>query len=107
MTIVAAAGCITRGLLHRSPTLRILSNTAIVIAAALTASVVHHALGGEIGHFTWPWHGVPIASAVAAYCFVTRGLPEILPLIKKQRIDHWKPSVLLRDCPTYFIWAAL
>ena len=36
-------------------------NAAIVMAATQAAGLAHQALGGTMGHFVWPWQGVPIA----------------------------------------------
>ena len=68
--LVAGAGTITQGLTdsQRSPlTFRLLMNAATVMLAAQAAGLAHLALGGTMGHFVWPWQGVPIGAAVVAY----------------------------------------
>ena len=65
-------------------------------------------LGGTVGHFVWPWQGVPIAAAVIAYCLVRSASAEILlPLVTRQPINRSWLTSLLRGCPNYFIGASL
>ena len=57
MTFVATAGAIMQGLTDREQPHRIrrvIVNVVTVVAAAQAAGLVHQALGGTIGTFTWP-----------------------------------------------------
>ncbi|OFW28500.1 MAG: hypothetical protein A3H97_04575 [Acidobacteria bacterium RIFCSPLOWO2_02_FULL_65_29] len=110
-TLVATAGTIAHGLRdsERShPPLRMLLNAATVMAATQAAGFAHRALGGTIGHFVWPWQGVPIAAAVVAYCFVKIAAAEVIvPLFMRQPVNRSWPKSALRACPDYFIGASL
>ena len=78
------------------------------MAAIQAAGFAHHALGGTLGQFVWPWQGLPIAAAVIAYCVVQSASAEIIvPLIARQPINRSWPKSLLRGCPSYFIGASL
>src|SRR5437762_2830294 len=109
--IVAAVGGVTEGLTapaRKFPIGRTLSNTAIVMIAIQAAGAAYQALGGTMGHFVWPMQGLPIAAAVAAYCFVRSLSAEIVvPLVTRQSIDRSWPKNFLRGCPTYFIGASI
>jgi diguanylate cyclase (GGDEF)-like protein/PAS domain S-box-containing protein len=110
-TLVGAAGTVSRGLAdsdHPHPLRRTLVNTAIVAAATQAAGLAHQALGGTIGHFIWPWQGIPVAAAAVAYCFVNGGAAQVIvPLVTTRRVNRqWAKSVL-RDCPTGFITAGI
>jgi diguanylate cyclase (GGDEF)-like protein/PAS domain S-box-containing protein len=109
--LVATAGTVTQGLAdsQRSyPSSRMLLNAATVMVATQAAGLAHQALGGTMGHFAWPWQGVPIAAAVVGYCFVKSASTEVIvPLFTRQPVNRsWLKSGL-RGCPNYFIAASL
>src|SRR5437879_1225553 len=109
--LVATAGSVTQGLVdsQRShPTRRMLVNAATVMIATQAAGLAHRALGGTVGHFTWPWQGVPVAAAVVGYCFVKSASAEVMvPLFTRQPVNRSWPKTALRGCPNYFIGASL
>ena len=79
-----------------------------VVAAAQTAGLLHHALGGTIGTFAWPAQGLPIAVAIAGYCVVKSASAEIIvPLVTRQPINRTWPIGSLPGAPGYFIAASL
>src|SRR2546422_1249714 len=109
--LVATAGTITEGLTDSAralPIRRMLVNTATVMAATQAAGSAYRALGGTLGHFTWPAEGAPIVAAVIAYCIVKSASAEILvPLVTRRPINRsWLKSVV-RACPTYVIGASV
>ncbi len=109
--LVAMAGALTQRLTESDrsePLHRMLVNTAALMVAIQAAGALHRALGGTIGHFVWPWQGVPIAAAVIAYCLVRSASAEILlPLFTRQPINRSWLNSLLRGCSNYFIGASL
>ena len=109
--LVAMAGTVTQRLTdteRSDPPRRMLVNAAVVMVAIQAAGYAHRALGGTMGHFMWPWQGVPIAAAVAAYCLVTCASAEIiLPLFTRQPVNRSWLNSILRGCPNYFIGASL
>jgi diguanylate cyclase (GGDEF)-like protein/PAS domain S-box-containing protein len=110
MLVVAAAGAIMQELIEpqRVHWLRRLLSVVTVVAAAEAAALVHQALGGSIGTFTFPAQAVPIGLAVIAYCVVKSASAEIIaPLLTKQPINRSWPASLLRGAPGYFIGASL
>ena len=108
---VAAAGIVAQALAGPQgshPSRRMLVSSATVMVAIQAAGFAHRALGGTMGHFIWPFQGVPIASAVVAYCLVKSASAEIVvPFFTKQPINRSWPKSLLRGCPSYFIGASL
>jgi diguanylate cyclase (GGDEF)-like protein/PAS domain S-box-containing protein len=108
--LVIAAGTITRGLTdsqHAQPR-RTLLNAAAVMVSIQAAALAHQILGGTMGHFIWPWQGVPIAAAVVAYCFVKSALADIIvPFCTRQPVDRSWPKSLLQGCPNYCVGASL
>src|SRR5438876_2526075 len=75
--LVAAAGTVSQWLTDSEaphPPRRMLLNTASVMLATQAAGFAHQALGGTMGHFMWPAQGLPIASAIVAYCLVKSAL---------------------------------
>src|SRR5229473_1439831 len=85
-----------------------LLNAATVMIATQAAGLAHRALGGTMGHFAWPWQGVPIAAAVVGYCFVKSASAELMvPLFTRQPVNRSWPKTVLRGCPNYFIGASL
>ncbi len=105
--LVVAAGAVARGLTdpgHAHPARRTLMDAATVLTATLAAGLVHSALGGTMGHFTWPEQALPIAAAVVAYCLVRAVLADVIvPLVTRQPVNRsWLRSIL-RGCPNYCI----
>ena len=109
--LVAAAGMGTRRLSdsQRSrPVREMLVNTTSVILATQAAGLAYLSLGGTLGHFVWPIHGLPIAAAVVAYCTVRCVLAEIIvPLFTKQSVNRSWAKSLLAGCPSYLIGASI
>jgi diguanylate cyclase (GGDEF)-like protein/PAS domain S-box-containing protein len=109
--LVAVSGALARAFAdsHRAPQyVWALVNLITVAAAIQAAGYVHRALGGALGHFTWPFQAVPITAALAAYCGVRLLVAEaVRPLLTKQRVFRAAPSRLLRDASIYFIGAAV
>src|SRR6266850_3184627 len=108
--LVATAGTVTQGLTdsQSQPRRRMLLNAAAVMMATQSAGLAHRALGGTLGHFTWPEQGVPIAAAVVAYCLVKSALAEVIvPLCTRQPVNRSWPKSLLHGSPNYFIGASL
>jgi diguanylate cyclase (GGDEF)-like protein/PAS domain S-box-containing protein len=85
-----------------------LVNLITVAAAIQGAGYAHHALGGTLGHFAWPFQAAPITAALAAYSSVKVLAAEVArPLLTKQRIRRTMPPQLLRDASIYLIGAAV
>jgi PAS domain S-box-containing protein len=109
--MVAAAGAVTQALADpqaEHPLRRLFSNAATVLFATQAAGFAHLALGGTIGQFAWPWQGVPIAGALAAYC-VVKGASALLiaPFVMKRPVaPSWRRDIL-RCVPNYFVGASL
>jgi diguanylate cyclase (GGDEF)-like protein/PAS domain S-box-containing protein len=81
MTFVAAAAVTARAAIDspdaRGPR-RLIRDVALAILATQAAGFTHVILGGaRAGHLTWPWQGIPIAAAVAAYSFVRAGWSDL------------------------------
>src|SRR6185503_7986423 len=109
--LVAAAGTVTQGLTasqHPHPIRRTLLDTAIALVAIEAAGFAHRALGGTMGGFTWPGQGVPIAAAIAVYCFATSAVADIIaPFCTRQPVNRSWLTRLLRGCPNYCIGASV
>ena len=109
--LVALAGTITQRLTDSQPshqTRRLFVNAATVTKATLAADFAYRALGGTMGHFLWPVQAVPIAAAVAGYCFVKMASAAIVvPFFTRQPLDRSWPPAILRDVPNYLIGASL
>jgi diguanylate cyclase (GGDEF)-like protein/PAS domain S-box-containing protein len=109
--VVAVAGAVAQWLAdsERShPIRRILLNAVTIVAATQLAGLAHRALGGTMGHFIWPFQGVPIAAAVLGYYFVKSASAKVMvPLFTKQPVNRSWPRHALRECPIYFIGASL
>jgi diguanylate cyclase (GGDEF)-like protein/PAS domain S-box-containing protein len=109
--LVAGAGTVTQRLTDSQPShpsRRMVVNAATIMAATQAAGLAYQALGGTMGHFMWPWQGMPIAAAVVAYCVVKSASAQIIvPLLTRQPIDRSWPKSMLRGCPGYFIGASL
>ena len=81
---------------------------AIVMASTQAAGFAHQALGGTMGHFAWPWQGVPIGAALVAYCLVKSALAEVVvPLCARQPVNRSWANSLVQSGPSYFIGASL
>src|SRR5258705_553714 len=94
--LVATAGTISHGLMdsERShPYRRMFLNAATVIVAIQAAGLAHLTLGGTIGHFVWPWQGVPLAAAVVVYCFVRIASAEVIVPLCNDTLER------IMDCP--------
>jgi diguanylate cyclase (GGDEF)-like protein/PAS domain S-box-containing protein len=109
-TLVAAAVAVTAGLVQwrlAHPFHRVIANVAPVIAT-LAAALVYQTLGGPASPFVWPWHAVPIAAAVIAYCIVASASTELmLPMLAQQPIDRTWPKSLFGVGPGYVIGATI
>ena len=109
--LVATAGSVTQGLADSrqpDPTGRVLSNAAIAMATTQAAGLAHRALGGTLGHFTWPGQAVPIAGAVVGYCFLKCVLAEVVaPLIARQAVNRSWLTNIVRGCPNYGVGASV
>jgi diguanylate cyclase (GGDEF)-like protein/PAS domain S-box-containing protein len=108
--LVAACGIVARGLTHgeRSQRFRqIVLETAAAAVAIQAAGFAHTALGGTLGHFSWPWQGVSIAAAVLSYCAVKGMASEtIAPLLSKVPIGRSWTGVL-GGCSHHCVGAGL
>jgi len=106
-TFVATFGVVLRGLAE-SQRRRILINLVTVIAATQAAGFVHAQLGGTIGHFAWPWQGVPIATAAVAYFLVSYMLGEwIVPFVAQQSDSRSRLRKVVGDFPDYILGAVV
>jgi diguanylate cyclase (GGDEF)-like protein len=109
--VVATAGAVMQWLTDSTRPRSVregLFHVLTVVAAAQTAGLLHHALGGTIGTFAWPAQGLPIALAVAGYCVVKSASAEIIvPLVTRQPINRTWPIGSLPGAPGYFIAASL
>jgi len=109
--LVAMAGALTHAFTDSSrPELsrRTLLNAVAVAVAIQAAALAYRALGGTIGHFVWPAHGVAIAAAVVAYYVVRSASAGVVaPLLGGQPLDPAWPKGVLRECPGYFVGAGL
>jgi diguanylate cyclase (GGDEF)-like protein/PAS domain S-box-containing protein len=109
--LVAAAGIITGRLADPArarPLRRKALNAAILMLALQAAGLAHFALGGVTGAFIWPWHALPIAAAVAAYCFVRSTAAEVIvPILNREAVDRSWPDAVLRFCPAHVIGAGV
>src|SRR5579859_1091473 len=109
--LVAAAGTVTQGLAGsqraRAPR-RMLVSAGTVVIATQAAGLAHRALGGTMGHFTWPWQGVPITAAVVVYCFAKSTSAEVIvPLFTRQPVNRSWLKRVLHSCPNHLIGASL
>jgi PAS domain S-box-containing protein len=106
--VTCAIAAIARQLADPHPIARMLIDGAVALGALEAAALVHATLGGSVGHFAWPWQGLPIAAAVAAYCLVKGAANDlVVPLATKGRIDRAWARTVARNCPGYFIGAAI
>ncbi len=109
--IVVAAGAVAYLLADSQrtrPIERTVLNAATTMAAIQSAGIVHGLLGGTLGHFAWPWQGLPIAFAIATYAIVHSAVAElVLPLVTGQPFNRWWPTTVLRDGPHHVIGAGL
>src|SRR4051812_29167404 len=109
--VTAAAGVTTRFLLDAArtrPRRAMLLQAATVMASTEAAALTYRALAGDPAAMTWPWHGLPIAGAVVAYCTIKSVSAEaIAPLLSGGRITRSWPSAILRQWPNYFVSASV
>ena len=109
--LVAAAGIIAHEIADapspRPAWLRAF-DAAMGLLAIQVAGIAYFALGGTLGHLSWPREGLPIAGAVLAYCVIKILSAEVVaPLFSKQAIKQSWPAEFLVGCPNYFIGASL
>jgi diguanylate cyclase (GGDEF)-like protein/PAS domain S-box-containing protein len=109
--LVATAGVVTQALVgspsSQSPR-RVLCSAITVLLPLQLAGFVHRTFGGTFGSFVWPWHGLPIAIGVVAYCFAKIALTDvILPLITRHPINRAWAQSIMRGCPDFFIAAGI
>src|SRR5438552_7580542 len=106
ITARAAAGYLVGA--ARWPSRAILVNFVTGVVATQAAGLALAALSGTSPHFAWPWQSLPVAGAVAAYCFVTSGLAECLtPRAMRSPAERSWPKSALRGCSTYVIGATV
>ena len=109
--LVAGAGTVTQGLTdsqHSHPVRRTVLDTVIALVAIETAGFAHVTLGGTTGHFMWPGQGVPIAAAIAGYCFATSAVADIIaPFCTRQPVNRSWLTRFLRGFPNYCIGASV
>ena len=110
--LVAMCGAIAKGFLSHSERadtpLQIGSMAATTLAAMAAAGYLHRALGGTLGHFTWPLQAAPIAAAVVAYTLVKQTIGQIVvPMISRQAINRAWLLGVLRHAPVHFIGASV
>src|SRR5688572_31269438 len=110
-TLVALGGAITHALVesHRSQARgRGLLHVTIGVVAIQAAGAAHRAAGGTLGHFVWPWQGVPIAAAVVTYSVVQGVMTQVIvPFVTRQPLDRSWVARMLRHCPGHFIGAGV
>jgi diguanylate cyclase (GGDEF)-like protein/PAS domain S-box-containing protein len=109
--LVATAGAIAHGLAYSErphSVRRMLLDVATAVLAIQAAAAAHDALGGTTAHFVWPWQGMAIAGAVAAYCIMTIASAGLaVPLVTRRPIDRSWPKLVLGVCPQYLVGASL
>ena len=109
--LVATAGTVTAGLTdsqHSNPIRRMLLNAATALVAIQAAGFAHQALGGTMGHLTWPDQGLPIAAAIVVYCLVKGALADVIvPFCTRQPINRSWLKNIFRGGPNYCIGASL
>ena len=108
--VVAAAQTIAGRFAHSAahPVRDMLAHVARTILSIQAAFFVHHALGGTVGHFTWPWQALPIGAAALAYGIVAGVFADVIvPLLTRQSINRSWPTFILRGCPTYLVGAGV
>jgi diguanylate cyclase (GGDEF)-like protein/PAS domain S-box-containing protein len=111
MAFIAAAAAVASGLAVSRRALlspRVLLRVATVAVAAKAAGIADAAFGVTTGSFEWPWKGVAVAAAVAAYCLVTSASDGLVaPLVtRKPRGRRWMTRAL-RGSSSYVIGAAI
>jgi hypothetical protein len=103
--IVASLGVVLRSLAGSSRR-RMFADVAVVVASIQSAGFVHARLGGTVGHFEWPWQGVPIATAAVAYCLVQYALKEcVVPFVERRPVNLSWPRLVARDFPDFILAA--
>ena len=105
--IVASLGVVLRSLAGSSRR-RMFADVAVVVASIQSAGFVHARLGGTVGHFEWPWQGVPIATAAVAYCLVQYALKEcVVPFVERRPVNLSWPRLVARDFPDFILAAVV
>jgi diguanylate cyclase (GGDEF)-like protein/PAS domain S-box-containing protein len=107
MSIVAVVAVGSRAL---SPPLRVpgLKGLALDLAAAVSATqgagVAFAAVGLIPAAGEWPWRGVAVAAAVAAYCFVASAIADVIaPLASGTKPSATWPRAAFRTFPTHVV----
>jgi diguanylate cyclase (GGDEF)-like protein/PAS domain S-box-containing protein len=86
---------------------RVATGVASVVAMA-AAAYVYLALGGTVGEFDWPFQGLPIGAAIAAYIVIkVLSAQLVAPWAMKQPVNRDWPRMLLQEAPVYFVGAAV
>ena len=108
--LVAVAAVLTSAFAtvgRSSPWRRLLVDAAIAIGATQLGGLTYQRLDAVGGGGVWPWHALPIAAAVVAYCVVKSALAKVIVPFSRgdPSIDRGRRA--LRGCPSYFIGASL
>ena len=105
--IVASLGVVLRSMAGSSRR-RVFADVAVVVASIQSAGFVHARLGGTVGHFEWPWQGVPIATAAVVYCLVQYVLKEcVVPFVARRPVNLSWPRLVARDVPDFILAAVV
>ncbi len=87
---------------------RVLLDVITAGSATQAAGVAHAVLGGTGLPLAWPGQGLPIAGAVAAYCFITCAVADVIaPLATGLATTRAWPRHAFRGCPGHVIGAAI
>ncbi len=109
--LVAAVGAFTPRCAGSSPARPlgdVLLEAAIAVTATEAAGLAYGALGGTTAVFTWPWQGIPIAAALAAYDVVQVVIAELVaPLISRRPVNRAWWRVVLRGAPLHVVGASI
>jgi len=108
-TLVAAAGILMNRLVNpRQSKSLTLVRMGSVTAALQSAGLVHRALGGSLGHFTWPAQALPITAATMMYCLIVGVLTHVVePIAHKQPINPSWSRDLLSAVQTHIVGVSL
>ena len=106
-TLVSTFGAVLRGLAE-SQRRQMAVNIVTAIAATQAAGFAHSWLGGTMGHFEWPWQGLPIAAAAIAYCLIRYTSIEcVVPFVTRQAVNRLWLQSAARDVPDYILGAVI
>ena len=87
---------------------RVLLDVVTAGSATQAAGVAHVVLGGTGLPLAWPGQGLPIAGAVAAYCFITCAVADVIaPLATGIATTRAWPRHAFRGCPGHVIGACI